>query len=102
VAPIYQMLQVGQNIGMSQLVIRECQRLPELMRAQIEIAKKHLDEHKYLRRMQDRNEALGSFIADYGWLIREIHCTKVCDLRNSCSIAAELSASGDLLRKRPQ
>jgi hypothetical protein len=68
------------------------------MQAQMEIVKKHLDEHKYLRKIEDQNEALASFINDYGWLIREIYCTKVCGKKSECVIADNLSKVGDLLK----
>ena len=48
--------------------------------------------------IEDDNEALGSFIKDYGWLIREMYCTHVCKFREGCTIAAEMSSNGDLLR----
>lgn len=65
----------------------------------MDVINKHLDEHKYLRNMSDRNEALASFINDYGWLIRELYCTRICGKRFECDIASELSSSGDLLSK---
>ncbi len=77
-----------------------CKELSKFMKTQLDVVKKHLDEHKYLRRIEDKNEALASFIDDYGWLIRELYCTRVCELRENCEIASELSASGDLLSKR--
>lgn len=67
------------------------------MQTQIEVINRHLDEHKYLRHIEDKNEALGSFIKDYGFLIREMYCTKICEQRNNCIIADHLSSSGDLL-----
>ena len=76
-----------------------CQRLKDFMTAQLEVVRKHLDEHKYLRRIEDPNEALDSFIKDYGWLIREMYCSKICSIRDGCEIAAEMSSSGDLLSK---
>ena len=76
-----------------------CQHLSEFMQTQLEVVRKHLDEHKYLRHIDSKEEALGSFISDYGWLIRELYCTRICELRHSCQIAAELSRSGDLLSK---
>ena len=75
-----------------------CQRLSEFMKAQLEVVRKHLDEHKYLRRIEDSNEALDSFIKDYGWLIREMYCSKICSVREGCEIASQMSSSGDLLR----
>lgn len=74
-----------------------CQHLAEFMRTETEIIRKHLDEHKYLRKIGDTQEALASFINDYGWLIRELYCTRICEQRISCDIALELSRSGDLL-----
>jgi hypothetical protein len=68
------------------------------MKAQMEIISKHLDEHKYLRSITDKEEALTSFINDYGWLIRELYCTRICEKRSECEIALQLSSSGDLLR----
>ena len=68
------------------------------MKAQLEVVRKHLDEHKYLRRIEDSNEALDSFIKDYGWLIREMYCSKICSMREGCEIASQMSSSGDLLR----
>ena len=68
------------------------------MKTQLEVIGRHLEEHKYLRRIKDRNEALDSFIKDYGWLIRELYCTKICDKRNGCEISSQLSSSGDLLK----
>ena len=75
-----------------------CQHLSEFMRTQMDIVKKHLDEHKYLRKISDRNIALESFISDYGWLVREFYCTRICEEKCSCNIATELSRSGDLLK----
>ena len=68
------------------------------MKTQLDVVSKHLDEHKYLRSMADKDEALQSFIKDYGWLIRELYCTRICGQRNECEIAIQLSSSGDLLR----
>lgn len=68
------------------------------MKTQLEVIGRHLDEHKYLRQIADKNEALDSFIRDYGWLIREMYCTKICERREGCQIAAHLSSSGDLLK----
>ena len=78
----------------------ECQCLFDFMKAQREIITRHLDEHKWLRHIEDRNEAASSFIDDYGWLMREMYCTKVCGKRETCSIANKLCASGDLLKDR--
>ena len=77
-----------------------CQCLRDFMLTQMDVISKHLDEHKYLRNIDDKEKALSSFIDDYGWLIREMYCTKVCEKRVGCEIASQLSSSGDLLRNR--
>jgi hypothetical protein len=79
-----------------------CRRLKAFMTTQMDVVKKHLDEHKYLRHLTDKDEALASFITDYGWLIRELYCTRICEVRDTCETATELSGSGDLLSKREE
>lgn len=64
----------------------------------MDVIKKHLDEHKYLRKLEDREAALESFIGDYGWLIRELYCTRICEKSEDCEIADKLKDTGDLLR----
>jgi hypothetical protein len=76
----------------------ECQHLAAFMRTQLDVIQKHLDEHRYLRKIADKEAAVASFVADYGWLIRELYCTRICEKREGCTIATELSSSGDLLR----
>ena len=76
-----------------------CKQLSAFMKTQIEVIRKHLGEHMYLRKISDREKARETFIADYGWLIRELYCTRICEARENCEIASELSASGDLLSK---
>lgn len=69
------------------------------MKTQLEVIRKHLDEHMYLQQIPNQDDAIVSFIEKYGWLMRELYCTKVCELRCNCEIASELSSSGDLLSK---
>lgn len=78
----------------------QCQCLATFMKTQMDVVAKHLDEHKYLRHIGDKQQALESFINDYGWLIRELYCTRICEQRNECEVATQLSGSGDLLRNR--
>ena len=74
-----------------------CKYLSDFTKAQMDIIYKHLDEHKYLRNIGDKQEALQSFINDFGWLFREMYCTRICEHRQECEIASQLSSSGDLL-----
>ena len=68
------------------------------MKTQLDVVQKHLDEHKYLRKLENKEEAVGSFIEDYGWLIRELYCTRICENRDNCETATQLKETGDLLR----
>ena len=77
-----------------------CQHLRDFLKTELEVIQKHLDEHKYLRHIDDKEAATMSFIEDYGWLMRELYCTQVCDLKNECHIAIQLNKEGDLLRNR--
>ena len=79
----------------------KCLHLDAFMQTQKDVIQKHLDEHKWLRKMEDKEEALISFIHDYGWLIRELYCTRICEFRHDCNISEYLSSSGDLLRNKP-
>lgn len=78
----------------------KCIELSDFMKTQFDIIKKHLDEHKYLRKIENKDEALESFVQDYGWLIRELYCTRICKHNGNCEIADSLKESGDLLSKR--
>ena len=75
-----------------------CRCLSDFIRVQMDVIGKHLDEHKYLRSMTDKDAALQSFISDYGWLMRELYCTRICEKRAECETAIQLSSIGDLLK----
>lgn len=77
-----------------------CTHLKGLLATEMAIIQKHLDEHIFLRHLDDRTEAMESFIQDYGWLMRELYCSQICQKRESCAIAKEMQCEGDLLRKR--
>ena len=80
--------------------VKACRHMSELMKTEMSVIHKHLDEHIYLRRIDNKTDALTSFINDYAWLIRELYCTKICQERATCPMAVELARSGDLLRNR--
>jgi hypothetical protein len=78
--------------------VEKCDCLADFMKAQRDIISRHLDEHRYLRHIDDKEQAVSTFVEDYGFLIREMYCTGICSKRTECQIANQLSASGDLLR----
>ena len=75
-----------------------CQCLADFLKTESNVIQKHLEEHKWLRHLEDKNEAVSSFVADYGWLIRELYCTRICEFRATCEVAQKLMAEGDLLK----
>ncbi len=77
-----------------------CTHLKELLDTEMDVIRRHLDEHIFLRQLNDRTEAICSFIQDYGWLMRELYCAHICSNRSQCAIADEMRVEGDLLRKR--
>ncbi len=77
-----------------------CRHFSDYMGTETKVIRKHLDEHRYLRQIDNKTDALRSFINDYGWLIRELYCTKICADRSTCAVAVELDCNGDLLRNR--
>jgi hypothetical protein len=79
-----------------------CQCLVDFLKTEKEVIQRHLEEHKWLRHLEDKNEAVSSFIEDYGWLVRELYCSKICEQRKNCSIAEQMSKEGDLLKNHPK
>ena len=77
-----------------------CNHLADFLREQRAVMAKHLDEHAFLRHMKDRTEALASFVHDYGWLLRELYCSRICPDREVCETAKLMLERGDLLRDK--
>ena len=67
---------------------------------ELDIMRKHIGEHAYLRGIGDIDSATESFIQDYGWLMRELYCSRMCPVREVCPVAQEMLSTGDLLRNR--
>ncbi len=79
-----------------------CVHLADFLNTEMAIIRRHLDEHIFLRHLSDKNEAIQSFINDYGWLMRELYCTKICPAKDQCKRAQMLEQFGDLLRFRTE
>jgi hypothetical protein len=68
-----------------------CPMLSEFSKVQLKIIQKHLDSHKWLRHIEDKNIAVADFINLYAWLIREVFCESSCELRGCCEVRKNLS-----------
>ena len=67
----------------------ECSRLKEILDAQIDIIERHVDDHKWFLKIEDRNEAIGDFIEKYGFIMREFYCSRICEERFACKVASQ-------------
>jgi hypothetical protein len=64
-----------------------CKHLNDLLKTEIPIFKRHLQRHKWFRHIQDDNEALISFINEYGFICREMFCGYICPSKDECKLA---------------
>jgi len=79
---------------------QQCQNLGELLKLQRDFIEKHIEEHQYLRKIFDKNEAISSFVHDYSWIFREIFCSKICPFGKECDMSGKMLRVGDLIRDR--
>jgi hypothetical protein len=61
-----------------------CPKLNELLNAEIEVIKRHLDEHKWFQHIVDDSDGAIDFIEKYGWLMREMYCSYCCPMKGHC------------------
>ena len=66
-----------------------CTHLKEFNSFQMDIIKKHLSQHSWFRQIEDKNEAIVSFIHDYAFMLREAYC-RFCPDRDNCAIYRDL------------
>ena len=72
-------------------MITQCVRLKDILDAQIEIIERHIDQHKWFHRFQNRDEAIADFIEKYGFIMREFYCSRICEDRFDCEIARQFN-----------
>ena len=53
------------------------------------IIQKHIDEHKWFQQIPDYNDGVVDFVNRYGWLMRELYCGYVCEIRHDCECAKQ-------------
>jgi len=51
-----------------------CKYLENLLSEERNLIKRHLEEYKKNKKIEDFTEAKINFIKDYGWIIREVFC----------------------------
>lgn len=66
-----------------------CTHLKDLVSAELSIIERNIDKHKWLRHIEDKNEAVADFIEKYIWVVREMYCGYVCKDKDNCILAQE-------------
>jgi hypothetical protein len=70
---------------MSDLIPHGCKQFKQLMTVQTRIIQEHIEEHKWYRHIEDKNQAVLAFVNEYAWLMREMFCGTACPNRHTCS-----------------
>jgi len=65
----------------------ECKHLNDIIKAEIPIVMRHLQEHKWYHHIEDDTKAQIDFIDKYGFIMREFYCGYVCPGRKDCELA---------------
>jgi len=66
---------------------KECQRIGDILKAQIDIIERHIDQHKWFHHIENKEEAVADFIEKYGFIMREYYCSRICEDGFKCEIA---------------
>lgn len=73
----------------------DCDHVKQFNQLQKEVMIKHLAKHKWYRHIQDDNEAIFSFINEFGGIMREVYC-RTCDHKENCAAYEELIERGKI------
>jgi hypothetical protein len=71
-------------------VIKQCPELHNLLKAELDIFRKHLDRHKWFQQIGDEKLAAMDFAKKYGWIMKELYCMHACRKKNKCAHAVHL------------
>jgi len=66
---------------------QRCEKLKELLEAELRVIGNHIDDHKWFQHIDDENEGVKDFIKKYGWIMREMYCGFACPDRENCELA---------------
>jgi hypothetical protein len=67
-----------------------CQKLKDFLEIERKIIIRHIDDHKWFNKIEDKNEGVADFIQKYGWIIKEMYCTYMCENKDGCALKKEL------------
>ena len=74
---------------------KSCVQLEHFIKAELNVMKKHLSEHKWFQHITDDNLALADFNEKYGWIMREMYCGNSCPERFKCELAKKFLQNDD-------
>lgn len=66
---------------------KSCTNIKKLLSVEMEIIRRHIDNHKWFNKISDKNEGVCDFVFKYGWLIQELYCGFSCPKRHKCECA---------------
>jgi len=64
--------------------MENCNHLEELLKEQVLIIGRHIEEHKWFQQIENKQKAISDFINKYGWVMREMYCD-LCPEGNDCT-----------------
>ncbi len=70
-------------------MISECRNIREILDAQLDIIERHIEQHKWFRHIDNTEDAVRDFIEKYGFIMRELYCSRICDKRFDCEYAKQ-------------
>lgn len=71
---------------MEKSMSEKCNKLKEFMSCQLEVIQRHIDEHKWLNGIEDKDKAVNDFVKKFGWIIRELYCLYSCSEKDKCNL----------------
>lgn len=70
-------------------MIDECQNIRDILDAQLEIIERHVEQHKWFQHIENTEDAIRDFIEKYGFIMRELYCSRICEKRFECEYAQQ-------------
>ena len=78
---------------------KPCHKLTDLLQAETEVIKRHLQHHKWYQHITDENQGVIDFGEKYGWIMREMYCGYACPERSTCGYLESLKLNGRLMEQ---
>jgi len=76
---------LGDKQASCSVSLSRCRHLDMLLEAQADIIQRHLERHMWFRHFDNREEALRDFVNEFGWVVRELYCGRICTDRSECA-----------------